>query len=144
MAKTQNGFSVFEFVNSINDKKNPEIIDEHENDYVPFIINRSFSFFQDSIFFANAMNQYSGVLNNQQQFDFYYHVLSKRRRFSKWLKKQSEASTEEAIALIINKYDCSRKKAKDILSIFCDDEVKKKNYIETLKSEAYKGGISRK
>ena len=39
MAK-QNGFSVFEFVNSINDKKNPEIIDEHENDYVPFIISR--------------------------------------------------------------------------------------------------------
>lgn len=142
---TQKSFNVFEFVNSINDKKNyPEIIEEHEKEYTPFIVNKSFSFFQDSIFFSNAMNQHAGNLDNQQQFEFYYHALSKRRRYSKWLRKQSAEATEQQIVLVINKYSCSRRKAKELLAIFAGNEEKKNNYIESLIREGYKGGNKQK
>ena len=134
------GFNVFEFVNSINEKRNPEVIDENEKDYIPFIINRAFSFFQDSVFFANEMNRYAGVMENRNQFDFYFHALPKRRRFSKWIKKQSTASTEEEIQLVINKYSCSRKKAKDVLNVFANNQTEKTRFNETLKNEAYTGG----
>lgn len=130
-------FNVFQFVNSINNKENCDIIKNHENEYLPYIINRSFSFFNDSVFYANELNKYSGI-DNKLQFDFYYYILPKRRRYSKWIKKQITPETENIINLIINKYSCNKKTANEILNIFTDEQ--KNEFIKSLKSEAYTGG----
>jgi hypothetical protein len=127
----------FDFIKSINSKKDHFIIESNEDEYKPFLVNRSFSYFPDLIFFANEMNRFSGIVDNRLQFDFYYHLLPKKNRFAKWMKDGSD-NDEELIEAIINKHKCSRKEAIGIfLPIY---SLMDKSVIEEIKESMNKGG----
>jgi hypothetical protein len=87
--KGESKVNPFDFIKSINNKQGyDELTLVIEDGYGSFMTNRYLSFFSDTIFFANEINKYSSVINNRQQFDFYYHLLpSKKNRYSKWIKK---------------------------------------------------------
>ena len=64
----------FDFVNSINiTKKNlmrGSYNDElSEKAYIPFLTNRSLSYFTDTLLYANEMNRYS-TLDNKLQYEY--------------------------------------------------------------------------
>ena len=51
--------SPFEFLNSINHSKKDVMVDDlTEKSYNSFMVNRSLSYFPDTVGFANVMNQY--------------------------------------------------------------------------------------
>ena len=51
--------SPFDYLNSINDTKKDIMIDDlDEKAYASFIINRSLSYFPDTVCIANEMNRY--------------------------------------------------------------------------------------
>ena len=78
--------SPFEFVNAINYSKNNLIVDDlTEKDYLPYMVNRSLSYFSDTVAVANVMNQYYD-LDKKLQFDFLINIVRKRKRMSKWIK----------------------------------------------------------
>lgn len=84
-----------DFLNSINQtkenlfSKDPRL----EKDYVPFVINKCFSYFSDTIFYANRMNQMP-FLDKKMQYDYYMHSIPKRKRFSKWIKPEENKDIE--------------------------------------------------
>jgi|TARA_R110000822_G_scaffold63612_1_gene156151 hypothetical protein len=80
----------FDYVNSINySKKN--LMENTDNDklaesgYNPFITNRSLSYFTDTIFYVNEVNQYSHTAN-KLQYDYLLNSIRPKKRFSKWVK----------------------------------------------------------
>ena len=76
----------FEYVNSINYTKKDIMIDDiAEKAYNPFMINRSLSYFNDTVAMANEMNIHHSI-DNRLQFDFLINIVRKRKRFSKWMK----------------------------------------------------------
>lgn len=99
-----------------------------EKDYTGYVANIYFSFFPDTIFFANEINKYH--LEAKRNHDFYYYSLSKGKRYSKWIK--AEKSNE--LDIISEAYHVSRKKAKEILRLLDDDDM------ETIRKELDKGG----
>lgn len=123
----------FEFIKSINDTKKDIIVDDvSEKGYNPFIINRNFSFFNDTVLYANEMNRYHH-LDHRLQFDFFINIIKKKNRFSKWLKP-----TEiDNIEIIKEYYGYSNEKAKSVLALFG------KNEIDALRQRIYKGGRSK-
>ena len=62
----------FDYVNAINAGK--DIMTGTENDdlaekgYNPFLTNRQFSYFQDTVHFANMMNQHAHLDNRKEAF----------------------------------------------------------------------------
>lgn len=84
-----------DFLNSINSSKENLISKDTrlEKDYVPFVINKCFSYFPDTIFYANRMNQMA-FLDKKMQYDYYLHSISKRKRFSKWIKPEENTDIE--------------------------------------------------
>ena len=81
--------SPFTFISSINNgckgehlledckaDQSLEIInpDSIEKAYVPFVINRSFSYFRDTVIFANEMN-INHTLPSRMQYDFYRNMV---------------------------------------------------------------------
>ncbi len=114
--------SFFDFLNSINDTKKDLLREDplSEKDYVPFMINRGLSYFPDTILYANEMNQHAGI-PKEWQFDFYRIGISKRKRFSKWHKKDS---IEEDVKLIMTEYDYSHQKALQIMDILTESQLK--------------------
>lgn len=80
----------FDFVNAINQSKKDLIRDSEapeasEKFYVPYVINKSLSYFVDTIMYANEMNL-CGNLENKLQNDYYLNSIRVSKRFSKWAK----------------------------------------------------------
>ena len=111
--------SPFEFLNSINYTKEDVIVDDMtEKSYNGFMINRSLSYFPDTVQFANVMNQYHH-LDNKLQYHFLINIIRKRKRFSKWYKPETESDIE-----VIKKYfSYSNEKARQVLSLLSPDQI---------------------
>jgi len=69
-------------------------------------------------------------VDGQLQFAFYINIIRKRKRFSKWNK----ASESDDIKCIKEYYGYSNEKARDVLPLLTNDELK------TIKERIYHGG----
>jgi hypothetical protein len=111
--------SPFDFLNVINDTKKDLMEDpDNEKKYVPFVVNRSLSYFSDTIHVANAMNQYHH-LDNKLQFQFLINIVRKRKRFSKWMKP-TEIDDMEAVK---EYYGYSNEKARQVIPLLSSDQL---------------------
>ena len=114
-----------DWLNSINFTKQNLMEDPLlEKEYVPFVINRSLSYFPDTLFHANEMN-IKHYLSRKMQYDFLRLTIRKRRRFSKWNKKDNSADLE----LVKEYYGYSTKKALEVLPMLSKDQIA---YIKTI------------
>lgn len=104
---------LFDVINLIHTKDHYPDKDEL-NEYTSFLGNRALSQFQELIFHAQAMNENWGI-PKEANFAFYYHSVSKKKRFSKWAKKDDEA--EEKIKKLKEYYNYSTIKAREIIPI---------------------------
>lgn len=120
----------FEFLNSINTTKKDVIVDDiTEKAYNSFMVNRSLSYFNDTVILANEMNRYHH-LDNKLQFDFLINMVRKRKRFSKWIKPQIESDVE----VVKQYYGYSNEKARQVLSLLSPEQI------NGLKKKVNKGG----
>lgn len=111
----------FDFINSITyDKTNLFEDPQAEKDYVPFIVNRGLSYFPDTLFYANEVNRI-GNSPKKWQYDFLRLTVTKKKRFSKWAKKES-LSTD--VALVQEWYKYSKEKAIEALTVLTDQQLK--------------------
>ena len=127
----------FDFLNAINYTKidvvstseNPE---KAEKLYNPYLVNRGLSYFADTVLYCNEMNRYH-ELDKKLQFDFLLNSIRKNKRFSKWHK----AEVDEDIQIICEHYNCSIRKAKEIVTVLTTDQLKQ------LKEKMQTGGANR-
>ena len=124
----------FDFISAVSDNKKDLIRDADnpaltEKEYLPFIVNRGLSFFDDSILHVNEMNQRHHIFP-VAQFDYYRAALRKRQRFSKWFKPDQDADLD-AIQQV---YQCSRSIAKLYLKALS------KSQLNEVHSRLEKGG----
>lgn len=120
----------FDYVNSINySKKDIMETPEDENSYNSFIINRSLSYFGDTVGIANEMNRYHH-LDNRLQYSFLINIIRKRKRFSKWVKPE----IENGVDVVKEYYGYSNEKARQVLSLLTPNQLKE------LEKKVNKGG----
>ena len=120
----------FDFLTDLNYNKTNLITDEaSEKAYLPFMINRGLSYFQDTVSAANMMNQHHH-LDNKLQNDFLINILRKRKRFSKWEKQK----LDDDIEVVKEYYGYSNDKAKQILDLLSNEQI------NIIKKKVYKGG----
>jgi len=98
-----------------------------EKDYNAWMINKGFSYFPDTIEYANNMNMLYH-LDSRLQYEYLTNIIRPRKRFSKWSKKKEDKTVE----LIKTYYKCSDKKADEYLKILNAKQIKQiKDYLET-------------
>ena len=126
--------SPFDFVSAINETKKDLIaedpLNEREYNKSKFIVNRALGYFYDTVLPANAMNMHPDI-PGKWQFHFFLNTISKKKRFSKWVKKDAET---ESLELVKEYFGYSSEKAKEALSILSDKDLM------MIKEKLYKGG----
>lgn len=123
--------SPFDFLNSINHTKENLIVDDwSEKQYIPYLINRGLSFGADTVVAANEMNS-RPHLDKKLQFNFLINTIRPRKRYNKWVKVEKI----EAIELIKAYYGYSTEKARQVLSLFSQQQL------DDIKQKLEKGGI---
>ena len=128
MAKHSNKINRFDFVKSVSYDKKDLMVDEvEEKAYQPFLLNKSLSYHQDSIFLTNEMNVRHGV-DNRLQYMFFLNTLRKRQRFSQW----SKPYISKKIDTVKQYYQISTREAKDYVNLLSDKQVRElKNRMKT-------------
>jgi hypothetical protein len=109
-----------DYLKTINyTKENIMLIDPlTETKYPPFIINKSLSYFTDTVLHANEMNRYAH-LDNRLQYEYYLNAVRKRKRFSRWDKNNKS----EKFDLIKEYYGYSDRKVNDVMDLISDEEL---------------------
>ncbi len=110
--------NVWDFVKSINEKKYL-YEDVDKNNYSSYIVNRSFSFFPDTILLANEMNRFPST-EPKQHYDFLYHATTKKKRWSKWIKPIND----EDAKMLSEKLSIRYERAVELMSILTESELK--------------------
>jgi len=129
-AKTKS-LSPFDFLKSINDTK-INLIDMDESNiksYNGFMVNRSLSYFSDTVILSNEMNRLHH-LDAKMQYDFLINIVRKKKRFSKWDKPEQRADIE----CIKEYFGYSEEKAKQVIGLLTESQIK------TIKLKVAKGG----
>ena len=122
----------FDFLNAINDTKINVIVDDiSEKEYKGFMVNRGLSYFNDTALYANEMNR-RYHLDSRLQFDYLINSVSRKRRFSKWLKP----TESEDLLIVKEHYGYSNEKARSALTILSSEQLNE------LKLKYFKGGPS--
>ena len=133
--KTTEKVNLFDIIANINGgKKSKDILsgvsayseevsldpNDPEKAYASYMINRGFSYFNDTACLANEMNIHHH-LPPRMQYDFLRNTIRPRKRFSKWFKGITDS---EDIELIKKHYDYSSVRAREALEFFNEDQLK--------------------
>jgi hypothetical protein len=140
MTKKQSKLNPFSFVNEINYSKKNIMVDQNgepsdmlEQLYDPYLTNRSLSYFNDTVLYANEMNK-NHHIDSALQNSFLLNTVRKRKRFSKWMNPNEL----EDLDVVKEYYDCSKEKARQALTLLTQ------NQINELKRRVCKGGYNNK
>ena len=91
-----------------------------EDDYVPFLTCRYFSYFLDTMFLANVASGFSAEMDKQLHFDFLYALVTKKYRRAIWHKPKDGRDW----FAICKYYNCSEKEARMYAPVICDELYK--------------------
>jgi hypothetical protein len=124
----------FDFVNSISFAKkdlmtNTENDDLSEKGYVPFIVNKSLSYFADTLLYANEINALP-LIDNKLQYHFLLNSVRPSKRFAKWAKKHDSEDMENVKAF----YHFNNEKAQQALTLLSREQL------DMIKEKLQKGG----
>jgi hypothetical protein len=108
----------FQYLDSINEKKDDLMTDMNEFKYNAYLINHFLSGTIDSLFQANEMNC-KPFLDKRLQYDYLRTSIRNGRRRSKWLKKEQV----EDLKLIQQFFKCNNIRAKEALDILTGDQI---------------------
>ena len=124
----------FDFIKAINTHKN--IMKDGdplaEKDYIPFLVNRGLSFFQDTVIQVNEMNRLH-FLDHKLQFDYFLNNIRPRKRWSKGLKPDKIDNLE----VVKSYFGFGNEKAKEALEVLSNEDI------EDIKSKLAKGGMEK-
>jgi hypothetical protein len=107
----------FDLIDAVGTSKR-DIIRESEDPettakkYNPWLTNKHFSYFPDSVLHANEMNMAHG-LDPYMQYRYYLAVLPARKRFTKW----NSISDGDTAAAVSEWYGINKRRAREVMKI---------------------------
>ena len=120
----------FDFVKSITYTKKDIMHDLNESEYESFLVNRSLSYHQDCLLYANEMNRIF-ELSVRLQYHYLLNTIRKRKRVAKWIKPEKI----DDLNIVMEYYQVSRAKAEEYLNIISENDI------AILRKKMNKGGV---
>ena len=113
----------FDFINAINSRAKKDLMagvenESAESDYVPYVTNKTLSYFTETVMYANEMNRNSH-LPKKLQFHYLLNSIRPGKRYTKWIKKEDS----EFLELVKQYYGFSDEKARQALTILSDQQL---------------------
>jgi hypothetical protein len=114
--------SPFDFINTINSRDKKDLVKEEGEEvlkqYVPFIINRTLSYFPETVMAANEMNRLAH-LDPLLQYHFLLSSVRPGKRFAKWAKKVENGDLDA----VRKYYGYNYEKAISALSLLTEEQL---------------------
>jgi hypothetical protein len=124
--------SPFDFMKSVSETKqniingDPDIAKE----YNAYMVNRGFSYFPDTVLYANELNMYPDI-PKAAQYHYYLASLRKGKRFSKWHKLEKN----EDLDMVRMTYNVGAETAKGYLKVLTEENLETLRRLSTTGEE---------
>lgn len=131
----------FDFINTINSRSKKDLMSGTDNDeraeadYVPYVVNKTLSYFTETVMYANEMNRHSH-LPKKLQFHYLLNSIRPGKRYAKWIKKEDSENLE----FVKEYYGFNDEKARQALTILSDQQI---STIKTTLTRGVKDEFSR-
>ena len=102
----------FDFVKSITDKNHFDWDEDIHKDYDPFVLNKYFSFIEQTCPIVNEMNVRAHI-DDFLQYEFMYRIVPKGKYYQKWIKPEKQAE----LNVLKELYGMSTRQAEKALEI---------------------------
>jgi hypothetical protein len=116
--KAAEKLSPFAWLDSITQSKTDLMIENGENSYPAFMVNRGLSYYPDTLMHAVELNLYQH-LDYRLQYDYYLEAIRKQKRWSKWGKKK----TSDDAKIVMDYYKCNSKRAAEMLQLLTAEQI---------------------
>ena len=130
---------VFQYMNAVNRTTNRDIIRtaddpaDAEKNYNPYLTNKGFSMYVDTVLAANEMNLRPHI-SNKMQYSYYINTIRPSKdRYSKWPKKEKLSND---MKVVMEFYNVGHRKAQEFLKVLTKEQV------NLIRKRLIKGGIS--
>jgi Bacteriophage clamp loader A subunit len=107
--------SPYVFINSINGNK----VEPYSSDYVPYITARTMSYFQDTLVYAQLINDYQ-VKDPEMHYQLFISAVRPRKRFAKWGKPV----TDPELKMISDYFQINTDRARELKQFMTADQIK--------------------
>ena len=126
--------TIWDMVNSVSETKKNLLEEDPENIkvYEPYLVNKSLSYHNDALMYANEMN-HNFFIDKDMQYNFYINILRKRKRYSSWIKKEKIDDLE----CVKSYYGYNNEKATQALNLLSKEQI------DFIKKQLDIGGIVR-
>lgn len=124
---------MMQILDSINYTKERLIESDNDKEYPAFQINRGMAQHMDTIMIAQEMNKMSG-LPNFMQYNLYLGLVTKKKRYGKWVKA---VATPEDLQFIAEHYKISITKAEEYLALLTPEQL------QEMKERKFTGGSTK-
>ena len=108
---------LFDFINHIN-FKTMDLSNTDFKNYNKWMVDRYYSYFQDTVFTAQEISKYQNI-SKEQHFNFYYEMVPERKRYVKMFTKKKE----DIITYIKDYYKVNNKIANLYLKVMPTDQI---------------------
>lgn len=122
--------SPFDVINHICTSKESDYEDIGDSDYNAFMVNRGLSYFPDTVFPANEMNQRYN-LPKKLQYEYLMNSMVKKKRFSRWASNKKD----KEIQLVSEWFGVSLSKAQSIQKLLTKVDI------DLIEQKLSKGGV---
>jgi len=123
----------FRYIKAVGQTKDDIWNEDSNGEYVPFLTNRCFSLYADTVLFAQMMNE-MWHLPADMQYRFYLNILRPASRYSgKWPKREKN----EAVMTLIHDHKLGSRSAKQALQFLSKEQLQ-----ELADSRKDKGGVN--
>ena len=109
--------NLFDYINHIN-KKTLSTTKLDFAKYNKWMVDRYYSYFQDTVFISEEMSKYPN-LTKEQHFNFYYEMVDTRNRFTKMFTKKKE----DIIEIIKEYYKVNKIVANQYLKMMPTEQI---------------------
>ncbi len=111
--------SPFTWVDAVSNKTGDPMAEHGEEAYPAFMVTRALSYFPDCCLYAAEMNAIPNT-DNKIQYDYFYHSIRKKKRFSKWGKKKAG---DDELKAVMSHYGYNIEKAEGIMPLLTDEQL---------------------
>lgn len=131
--------TIFTHVNALSSSKEYTYDEDRKALYQPYVVNKAFAQHVDTVLIANEVNSFHNDLTPEMHYDFYYHVVPKKKRYG-WKKR----TKNEELMAVARYYKLSFKKAEEYMKILDDKDIKRivKIYNEVINNDNKEGNLS--
>jgi hypothetical protein len=100
-----------------------KLTEEERKTFNVYMVNKFISMSPDYTGIVDMLQRYTGDLNQETVFNFYYHLLPKKKMYFKYIKGTKTEKDDQKIEMLSRYFECSLSQAAEYMNLLSPEST---------------------